>query len=170
MPTYTDYFTPDLFFVTCTTVDREPVLGTTAVMHLLRNVLKRVKQMHAFSNLGYVFLPDHLHLLIKPAAAVLLAQIIDALRSGFSADYQRLMGMPQPMVIWQQRYQVHKVQDSEDFAARLDYIHYDPVQHNLTQKPEGWPHSSYQTWLERGVYTTGWGWNEPERVQGKRWG
>jgi len=147
MPTYTDYFTPDLFFVTCTTVDREPVLGTTAVMHLLRNVLKRVKQMHAFSNLGYVFLPDHLHLLIKPAATVLLDQIIDALRSGFSADYQRLMGMPQPMVIWQQRYQVHKVQDSEDFAARLDYIHYDPVHHNQTQKPEGWRHSSYQTWL-----------------------
>src|SRR5215207_5282898 len=120
MPTYTDYFMPDLFFVTCTTVAREPVLGTTVVMHLLRSVLKRVKQAYAFNNLGYVFLPDHLHLLIKPVATVLLDQIIDALRSGFGDDYQRLMGMPEPMVLWQSHYQVYKVQDSEDFAARLD--------------------------------------------------
>jgi putative transposase len=170
MSTYADYFTSDLFFVTCDTVDHEPVLVTSVAVHLLRTVLNQVKQTHAFRMLGYVFLPDHLHLLIKPKTGVVLDQIVGGLRKQFSQEYGQLMGIPGQMIIWEAKYPVHKVQDADDFAIRLDYLHYNPVQHKLVQKPEDWPNSSYRAWCTRGLYQAGWGWTEPERVQGKHWG
>lgn len=170
MPTYADYFTPDLIFVTCGILDREPVLGTSMIIHLLRMVLNQVKQTYPFRTLGYVFLPDHVHLLVKLAGGVVLDPMLDSLRKQFTQDYQQLMGLPGPMTIWETNYQVHKVQDQQDFAARLDYAHYNPVYHKWVQKPEAWPYSSYQAWVDRGLYQADWGSTEPERVQGKRWG
>lgn len=170
MPTYTDYFTPDLFFVTCTTIGREPILGTSVAIHLLRMVLKRVKQSLSFRTLGYVFLPDHFHLLIKPGASGRLQALIGEMQQQYTQDYQQLLGIPGQMVVWATDYEAHKIQDQAEFAARLDYIHYNPVYHKFVQKPEGWPHSSYPVWLERGLYQAGWGSTEPERIQGKRWG
>ena len=170
MSTYADYFTPDLFFVTCKIMDGEPLLGTSVIIHLLRMVLNEVKQTHPFRTLGYVFLPDHVHLLVKLTEGVVLDQMLDSLRNRFTQDYQQLMGLPGQMLIWEKSYQVHKVQDQQDFAARLDYLHYNPVQHKLVKKPEAWPYSSYQAWLDRGLYQADWGSTEPESVQGKRWG
>ncbi len=170
MSTYAEHFTPELFFVTCVTVAHEPVLGTSVMIHLLRTILNAVKQTYPFRTLGYIFLPDHIHLLVKLSTDVVLDQIVDDMREQFNQDYQALMGLPQPMQVWQTHYQAHKILEVEDFAARMDYVHYDAVHHKWSQKPEAWPYSSYQAWGKQGLYQTGWGWTEPPSVHGKRWG
>lgn len=70
------------------------------------------------------------------------------------------------MNFWQMRFWDHIIRDEVDLQRHLDYIHYNPVKHGWVAKPEDWPHSSFLAWKERGAYTDGWGWSEPQSVVG----
>ena len=48
------------------------------------------------------------------------------------------------------------VADRDDFAAHLDYIHYNPVKHGLVTCPHLWPWSTFRKWVRRGVYAEDW--------------
>ena len=62
--------------------------------------------------------------------------------------------------IWQRRFWDHVIRDELDFERHLDYIHYNPVKHGYVQCPCDWPYSSFQRWVERGVYESNWGCTE----------
>ena len=59
--------------------------------------------------------------------------------------------------IWQRRFWEHTIRDEDDYAAHVDYIHYNPVQHGLVAAARDWPHSSFAAWVERGLYEPHWG-------------
>jgi hypothetical protein len=44
--------------------------------------------------------------------------------------------------IWQRRYWELTIRDDRDFAAHVDYTHFNPVKHSLVKHPADWPHSS----------------------------
>lgn len=169
MSNYERYFIPGCVYVTCATFGRQAIFESEPSMHLLRSVLGAVKGRWSFQTLGYVFLLEHAHLLIRPADNVTLDQIMYALFNTFEHDYREMMGIPSSAAIWQRAYHQTKVHDVDEFAAMLDYIHYNPVQHGLANRPEEWMHSSYGAWIERNVYKLGWGWEMPESLAGKRW-
>ena len=54
-------------------------------------------------------------------------------------------------------------------VVSLDYIHYNPVKHGWTKRPEDWPDSSFAHWKLRGVYEDRWGWDEPEALGDASW-
>jgi putative transposase len=58
--------------------------------------------------------------------------------------------------IWQRRYWEHTIRDERDYAAHMDYTHFNPVKHGLVEQPADWPFSSFRRCVERGVYPTGW--------------
>lgn len=166
---YERYFVPNCVYMTCETFGRQAVLVDEPSMHLLRSVLNAVKRRHQFQMLGYVFLPDHLHMLIKPVDGVALDQIVNDLFNSFEHDHREMMGIPSGATIWQRNYRQRRVHEVEGFEDRLDFIHYNPVQHGLAERPEEWLHSSYGAWIERNVYKLGWGWDPPPNLIGKRW-
>ncbi len=51
-------------FITQVLEQRTPVFAEDWALELLREMLRDVKKLHSFAMLGYVFLPDHFHLLI----------------------------------------------------------------------------------------------------------
>jgi putative transposase len=59
--------------------------------------------------------------------------------------------------LWQRRFWEHLIRDENDLSAHIDYIHWNPVKHGWTQRVADWPHSSFQTYVKRGVYTRGLG-------------
>lgn len=170
MGSYADYFAPGLHFVTGSSVNRERVLDHETKRHLLRSVLNGVKAEHPFSMVGYVFLPDHWHMLIRLQTSGTLDAWVSTVVRRFNRDYRVLVGMPPGTPVWERRYSHHTVHHEADFANRLDYIHYDPVHHGWVERPEEWFASSYETWVERGVYELGWGWRPPQNILGKNWG
>lgn len=157
---YEPFFLPGLTFVTCATVQGEPVFGAEVAVQVLRRGLEAVRPRHPFRLAGHVVLPDHLHLLL--AAEGDARRVANALMARFTADYQTVMGSPHPMVVWESTIRVVKTPDVAAFAARLDQIHLDPVHHGCTDRPEHWPHSSYQSYVERKLYKLGWGWVTPQ--------
>ena len=59
--------------------------------------------------------------------------------------------------VWQNRYWDHIIRDQKDFNNHLDYIHYNPVKHNLTNDPFKYKHSSLMKYFEDGFYQRDWG-------------
>lgn len=162
---YQPFYTPNLTLLTCRTVNDEPVLGSPEMVHLLRTVLRELKESIHFSLAAYAFLPTHVHLLTSQAGGESSERIAKEMSSRYDREYQSLMGNPQPMTVWQKRVETQTLHDVETFATCLDAIHYDPVRHGLAQRPENWPDTSYEDWVERSLYRLGWGWTEPESIR-----
>ncbi len=165
---YTPHFHAGIVFVTLTGVGGERIFGQAETANLLRSVLREVRRQLSFAMHAWVILPAHSHLLLQPGAEGGTDEIVRRVRHRYARDYAQLMGSPKEMVVWEQRFGLEAVSDAEEFALRMDTIHYDPVRHGLVTRPEEWSQSSYAAWVERGLYKLGWGWSEPERLMGKR--
>lgn len=166
---YASYFTPGCVYVTCATFGRQAVLKDPHAAHLLESVLSDLGRRYGFQTAGHVILPEHAHLLLNPGAGVTLDRIMHSLFAVFERGYLEMMGLPHGAPVWQRAYHAARVEGLEEFADRLDYIHYNPVHHGLVARPEEWLQSSYGVWIERKVYKLGWGWVFPENLIGKRW-
>jgi len=165
---YTAHFHERIVFVTLTGVRGERIFGRAETANLLRSVLREVRQALPFTTHAWGILPDHSHLLLQPGAEGRADEIVCRVRHRYAKDYAQLMGSPSEMVVWEQRYGLEAVADVEEFALRMDTIHYDSVRHGLVTRPEEWVQSSYAAWMERGLYKLGWGWSEPERLAGRK--
>jgi putative transposase len=59
--------------------------------------------------------------------------------------------------IWQRRFWEHTIRDDADYAAHLDYVHFNPVKHGLVADAWARPFSSFRPCAAAGVYPAGWG-------------
>ena len=161
------YYVPDaIVFITQVVQDRKPVFRDEIYLELLLSTLRRVKELRPFAMLGYVFLPDHFHLLIRPIGDSNFSQIMHSLKPNFTKAYKQTIGFTGSLRFWQKRFWDHVIRDETDLQRHLDYIHYNPVKHGLVIKPEDWAHSSFLAWKERGAYPDEWGWAVPRSLAG----
>jgi putative transposase len=141
------YYVPGaVVFITQVVRNRKPVFRDEACLELLLSTLRRVKELHPFAMLGYVFLPDHFHLLIKPTGDSNFSQVMHSLKPNFTKSYKRMMGITGSLKFWQRRFWDRVVRDEREFQLCLDYIHYNPIKHSLANRPENWRHSSFSAW------------------------
>lgn len=59
--------------------------------------------------------------------------------------------------VWQRRYWEHFIRDDDDFSRHIEYIHFNPVKHGLTDSPAKWEASSFMKFVEEGYYPANWG-------------
>lgn len=50
----------------------------------------------------------------------------------------------------------HTIRDKRDYAAHVDYVHFNPVKHGLVVAVGDWPYSSFHREVARGVYPASW--------------
>lgn len=159
------YYIPNsTIFITQVLADRAPILLNPPVIELMRQTLHNVKALYPFTMLAYVYLPDHLHLMFRPADGVTFSSIMHSFKSYVAHEYARGMPGEANARFWQKRFYDHVIRSESDFADHLDYIHYNPCRHGYVTRPEDWQHSSFRYWHERDVYSIGWGWNLPETL------
>ena len=65
---YTPHFHPGIVFITLTGVRGERIFARAETAHLLRSVLREVRQKIGFAMHAWVVLPEHSHLLLHPSA------------------------------------------------------------------------------------------------------
>ena len=158
------YIANSIVFITQLVQDRQPIFSNDDHVVLLRSTLRRVKTIHPFQMLGFVFLPDHFHLLLRPTGDSNFSQIMHSLKRNFTKNYKQANDVSKGMKFWQKRFYDHVIRSESDFRRHLDYIHFNPVKHKLVARPEEWPHTSYLAWKNRGAYPEQWGWNTPQTV------
>lgn len=58
--------------------------------------------------------------------------------------------------IWQRRFWEHAIRDERDYAAHMDYVHFNPVKHGYVARVGDWPYSTFWRWVKAGVYPADW--------------
>ena len=85
--------------------------------------------------LGYVVMPDHLHLVIRLLKGSLSGQM--GAFSRFTArEIHRVLG--QTGTLWQEGFYDHALRGRKSCEAYLQYIRFNPVRAGLVGKPEEW--------------------------------
>ena len=59
------YGSGDLHFITCSCYQRQPFLGRPSRRDLFLTVLEQVRRRYGFVVVGYVVMPERIHLLIS---------------------------------------------------------------------------------------------------------
>ena len=54
--------------------------------------------------------------------------------------------------VWQRRFWEHLIRDETDLQNHIDYIHFNPVKHELVDCVDDWPWSTYHRFVKLGYY------------------
>jgi putative transposase len=127
----------DLHFLTFSCYHRFPHLQSAEAAELFQSALEGVRRRYGLAALGYVVMPEHVHLLVNEPKRERLARVIQALKISVS---RRQPQRP----FWQARYYDFNVHSAEKTTEKLRYIHRNPVMRRLVSRPEEWPWSSYR--------------------------
>jgi putative transposase len=113
---------------------------------------------------GYVIMPEHVHLLISESAAIRPAKVIQVFKQRVSRrmrgktrlDRRQLsLRFPEERSelrrFWQRRYYDFNVYSRKKLWEKLHYMHANPVEKRLVRHPREWPWSSWS------FYATGKG-------------
>ena len=67
--------------------------------------------------------------------------------------------------MWQRGYWEHTIRDDGDYAAHMDYVHFNPVKHGLAANVGDWPYSSFGRCVAAGLYPVQWLGGDHEPVE-----
>jgi len=73
----------DLHFLTFSCYQRQPLFNNSARCDLFLQILERVRRRYRLIVLGYVVMPEHVHLLLSEPQRATLSTAIQALKLGF---------------------------------------------------------------------------------------
>jgi len=147
----------DLHFVTCTCYRRMPLLGSARSRSVFTKILGEVRDRYDFLLVGYVVMPNHIHLLIGEPARGTPSTVMQVLKQRVS---RRLRGKKRrgtknqltlpfatkealPRQFWQRRFHDFNVWSHKKKMEKLKYMHFNPVMRRLVKDPKDWVWSSH---------------------------
>lgn len=155
-PLQRHYGRGDLHFVTFSCYRRRAYLGTACARDRFVKILGQVHLRYGFQLLGYVVMPEHVHLIISEPKKGTLSQALQVLKQRVSRALRRRrreasaqLSLPfccreaQAPAFWQRRFYDFNVWSSGKLREKLNYRHRNPVQRKLVVHPREWPWSSW---------------------------
>jgi putative transposase len=153
----------DLHFLTFSCYRRQLFFTVAGRCDLFLEILERVRRRYRLVVLGYVVMPEHVHLLVSEPQRGSLSAAIQASKLGFvrrldsevprSRKNGETWGIPseahfrEPHHFWQARFYDFNVWTEKKRIEKLRYIHRNPVTRGLVDSPEKWKWSSYCWYL-----------------------
>jgi putative transposase len=137
---------PGTYFITTATHNRRRLFQVERNADLLLETLDHYRASYLLH--AYVVMPDHVHLLITPTE-ITLERTMQLIKGGFS---HRLASK---LPVWQRGFTDHRIRDDADYNLRLNYLHRNPVEARLSDKPESYPFSSANPKLRLDEYLSG---------------
>jgi putative transposase len=116
-----------------------------------------VRSRHEFHILGYVVMPEHVHLLLSEPKKGTPSKVLQVLKQKVSralrrkprrsAPGQLSLAFPEAgaeeAAFWQRRFYDFNVWSAKKVKEKLEYIHGNPVKRKLVTHPKDWPWSSW---------------------------
>ena len=116
------------------------------------NLFEEVRQKYEFQVVGYVVMPEHVHVLVNEPKHGTLDRVMQALKLSVT---KRRKERP----FWQAQYYDFNVSSHAKFVEKLRYMHRNPVKRGLVVEPHRWRWSSFRSYAygEAGaVRVNGW--------------
>jgi putative transposase len=154
-------------FITTSCYRREPLLGTARVRDTFLEVFKQVRRRYDFDVIGYVVMPEHVHILVSEPKRRTLPVLVQVLKQRVAkrmlpkrktASQGELWETPIRRRFRQRRYYDFNVYSDRKVTEKLRYMHWNPVKRGLVSSPELWRWSSYRAFAfgEEGVVKLNW--------------
>ena len=142
MPSRLERFqhTGNFHFITFSCHDRRPFLEAPGISDIFEHSLEAVRRRYILFVLGYVVMPEHVHLLVSEPKRSALERAIQALKTSVSKQSER-------RPFWLARYYDFNVHSEDKRVEKLRYIHRNPVTRGLVSSPDGWRWSSFRHYL-----------------------
>ncbi|MGC0775256.1 MAG: transposase [Candidatus Acidiferrum sp.] len=146
-----------LHFLTFSCYRRLPLLGTARARYAFVAALARIRERYHFRLVGYVVIPEHVHLLINEGPKCTPSLVLKVLKQRVSRDLRKRKrrvaigqmrlafkdgdaGLPR---FWQPRFYDFNVYSAKKIREKLEYMHTNPVKRGLVANPGGWIWSSF---------------------------
>jgi putative transposase len=145
---------------------RQPILCQTDAIENIKNGFKNVMKKHPFTVDAMVLLPAHLHCMwTLPANDRDFSTRWRLIKSHFTRTFDNKLKLTpsrsryrkKEKAVWQRRFWEHLIRDEDDYEKHVEYIHYNPVKHDLVNAPAEWPHSTFHQYVKNGLYPKDWG-------------
>jgi len=164
IPLKRHYGQGDLHFITFSCYRRRPLLGTVRARDRFLKILDEVRSRHRFRLVGYVVMPEHVHLLLSEAPRKNPSKILQVLKQKVAKALLRKRrrgtdgqlslpfgeGGEEEKHFWQRRFYDFNVWSEKKVNEKLEYMHANPVQRKLVRHPKDWPWSSWAYYAGRG--------------------
>ncbi len=148
-----------LHFITFSCYHRLPLLTTAHARDIFVLELARVRTETGFRLLGYVIMPEHVHLLMSepkigtPSEALqkLKQRVSRKIRGSASREPFQVEGEGngEPLrSLWQSRFHDFCVYSNGKKKEKLNYMHANPLIRGLVTHPKDWPWSSWSFYFE----------------------
>jgi putative transposase len=146
-----------LHFITTSCYRRLPLLGRARARDLFVAVLEEVRRRYHFVVVGFVVMPEHVHLLISEPERGNPSTVMQVVKQSFARRILRLyrkrtdprqgalwdLALDQGHV-WQRRFYDLVIWNEHKRVQKLRYMHRNPVVRGLVLEPEQWRWSSYR--------------------------
>ncbi len=141
-------------FITFTCYRRHQYLSHLFARQAMLNELAHMREKQSVKILGYVIMPEHVHLLLIPPDNTRLGGVIGRLKARSArlifAQLESEDRKSSPILvrsdgsraIWQRRCHDHNCRTPEIVIEKLKYCHENPVKQGLVSNPADWPWSS----------------------------
>ncbi len=164
----------DLHFITCSCYRRLPFLATARARDRFLSILEQTRQRYRFVVVGYVVMPEHIHLLVTEPEVGTPSTLMQVLkqRTARALLPKNKRGDPRQRDLfgnatshrgfWQARFYDFNVWTTKKRVEKLRYMHRNPVKRRLVESPEQWHWSSYRFYLleEAGPVRVNQGWTK----------
>jgi putative transposase len=146
-----------LHFLTFSCYQRLPLLGTVRARNAFVEALGKIRERYGFLLVGYVVMPEHVHLLISEPSKGTPSIVLKVLKQRVSRELRKghrraragqlrlsFMGNGEGLRrFWQPRFYDFNVYSAKKKREKLEYMHANPVTRGLVQHPKDWPWSSF---------------------------
>lgn len=135
------------FFVTSSTWGHKSLFQTERTCKLFIDTLYSYRRQGRFLLHEFVLMHTHFHILLTVNADLSIERAVQLIKGGFSFRAKKELGIAQE--IWEKGFSDHRVRDSEEYFVRKKYIHLNPVEAHLAERPDDYPYSSAHPGYER---------------------
>ena len=104
-------------------------------------ILGEVRDRYEFQLVGYVLMPNHVHLLIGEPVSVTPSLVMQVLKQRVARTLTQDGSGPEQL--WQRRFYDFNVYSRGKVREKLNYMHANPVTAKLVTHPKDWPWSSW---------------------------
>lgn len=151
------YGTTKLHFITFSCYRRLAFLKSARARNVFLVVLDKVRTRYRFVIVGYVVMPEHVHLLIGESTKANPSVVVQVLKQRVSRRLRRpIRGKSSARQLllwrdastyrsfWQRRFYDFNVWSRKKRIEKLNYMHMNPVKRGLVADAKLWPWSSYR--------------------------
>jgi REP element-mobilizing transposase RayT len=131
----------ECYFLTSCTEGRQPVFRSTEAAERVIKSLQWLRDEGRIRLLGFVVMPDHVHVAMALREDWTLAQVMQSFKRHTSRQIQQLAVGANSIrdhehAVWQPGYYDTLLRDDRDFEARLVYMHENPVRKGLAREAQ----------------------------------